>query len=375
MPGGRNLANPFRKHLLTGDTLPVGSVIGILGGGQLGRMLCAAASRLGMLTHVFAPEPDPPATQVCSRVTRASYSDRAALQRFAGETDVVTFEFENIPADALRTISCISPTRPGTKALTLSQDRAVEKRFLAGLGLRVAPHMVVGSASDLDRAIKTIGLPLILKSRRFGYDGKGQATIRTREDAGPALELVGNSSIVERMIDFDCELSVIGARAIDGSTICFDPGENRHEDGILRSTLVPAQVRPSVRDDAVLIAGRILNALDYVGVIGVELFLASDGLVVNEIAPRVHNSGHWTQDGCVVDQFEQHVRAISGWPLADGRRHSDVAMTNLIGDDISQLFEHVADSNAGIHVYGKSEVRPGRKMGHVNRVLGPALQP
>ena len=342
--------------------------IGILGGGQLGRMLSVAASRLGLKTHIFEPSATPPAGHVADRVTTASYDDAAALQAFAASVDVITFEFENIPTSALDLLETLRPIHPPRSALATSQDRLVEKTFLQGLGLQTAPFADVQNADDLAKAIETIGTPAILKTRQMGYDGKGQARIMSPADADAALaDMAGAPAILEGFITFSHEVSVIGARAADGAVSCFDPGENVHVNGILRSTTVPAKLTPSQRTDAVLIAARILNALDYVGVMGLELFVTPQGLIVNEIAPRVHNSGHWTQNGCTIDQFEQHIRAVAGWPLGDGSRHSDVVMENLIGDDMNRLPD-LAKTNAAIHLYGKADVKEGRKMGHVNHV-------
>lgn len=342
--------------------------IGILGGGQLGRMLSVAASRLGLKTHIFEPSANPPAGQVADMVTTASYDDEAALKAFAASVDVITFEFENIPTSALDLLESLRPIHPPRAALATSQDRLTEKNFLQGLGLQTAPFADVQNADDLAQAIETIGTPAILKTRTMGYDGKGQARIMSPADADTALaDMAGASSILEGFVTFSHEVSVIGARSADGAISCFDPGENVHVNGILRTTTVPAKLTPSQRTDAVLIAARILNALDYVGVMGLELFVTPQGLIVNEIAPRVHNSGHWTQNGCTIDQFEQHIRAVAGWPLGDGSRHSDVVMENLIGDDMDKLPE-LAKTDAAIHLYGKADVKAGRKMGHVNHV-------
>lgn len=342
--------------------------IGILGGGQLGRMLSVAASRLGLNTHIYEPSANPPAGHVADAVMTAAYEDHAALKAFAASVDVITFEFENIPTSALDLLETLRPIHPPRGALATSQDRLVEKAFLQDLGLQVAPFADVQNADDLAKAIAEIGTPAILKTRTMGYDGKGQARIMSPADADAALaDMAGASAILEGFVNFSHEVSVIGARSADGAVSCFDPGENVHVNGILRTTTVPAKLTPSQRTDAVLIAARILNALDYVGVMGLELFVTPQGLIVNEIAPRVHNSGHWTQNGCAIDQFEQHIRAVAGWPLGDGSRHNDVVMENLIGDDMDKLPE-LAKTNAAIHLYGKSETKTGRKMGHVNHV-------
>jgi 5-(carboxyamino)imidazole ribonucleotide synthase len=334
-------------------------------------MLALAAARLGIRVHVYDPVPGGPAARVAERETVAGWDDTDALARFAERCDVVTFEFENIPTASLDAIEALVPIRPGRRALAVSQDRLTEKRFLRDLGLATAPFANVDSLEDLDAAVAELGTPAILKTRRLGYDGKGQVRLHDPSGALAARDAVGRApSVLEGLVPFRSEISVIGARDTRGAVACFDPGENVHEDGILRRTTVPARVPAAVATDAVLIAGRILNALDYIGVLGVELFVTDAGLVVNEIAPRVHNSGHWTQTGCVICQFEQHVRAVCGWPLGDGSRHSDVVMENLIGHDIGRVPDLAADG-AALHLYGKTEARPGRKMGHVNRITGP----
>jgi len=355
------------------DLLPSGSTIGILGGGQLGRMLSVAAARLGYKTHIYEPAANPPAGDVAHRVTTASYDDHSALAAFADAVDVITYEFENVPTAALDLLEARRPIRPNRRALAISQDRILEKDFLTGLGLTTASYAAVNTAADLDAALAKIGTPAILKTTRLGYDGKGQARIMSPADAGPALAgMQGAASVLEGFVNFSHEVSVIAARGLTGEVSAFDPGENVHKSGILHTTTVPARLTPAQRTDAVLLAAKILNALDYVGVMGVELFVTTDGLLVNEIAPRVHNSGHWTQNGCAIDQFEQHIRAVTGWPLGDGSRHSDVEMLNLIGDDIDRVPDLARQKHTAIHLYGKAEARPGRKMGHVNRVAPKA---
>ena len=352
------------------DPLKTGAVIGILGGGQLGRMLSVAASRLGFRTHIYEPSPNPPAADVAHAVTCAAYEDAAMLREFAASVDVITFEFENVPTSALDLLESLRPIRPNRRALAISQDRLAEKQFLTSLGLACAPHAAVTDAASLRDAMAITGLPAILKTTRLGYDGKGQARLRVAEDAPAALAAMGGAdAVLEGFITFRREVSVIAARGQDGSVAAYDPGENVHRDGILRRTTVPAALTPNERSNAVLLAAKILTALDYVGVMGVELFVTAEGLVVNEIAPRVHNSGHWTQNGCAVDQFEQHVRAVAGWPLGDGARYADVVMENLIGDDIAGLPALAAERGTALHLYGKQAARPGRKMGHVNRVI------
>ena len=353
------------------DPRPTGTTIGILGGGQLGRMLSVAAARLGLRTHIYEPGANPPAADVAHAVTTAPYDDTAALTAFANSVDLVTYEFENIPTAALDLIEAIVPIHPNRRALATSQDRLTEKTFLRDLGLATAPFADVTDPDSLKTAIAEIGTPAILKTRRFGYDGKGQARIMSPQDATAAYEgVAGAPSVLEGFVDFSIEISVIAARNPQGEVACYDPGENVHRDGILDKTTVPASIPSSLRTDAVLLAARILNELDYVGVMGVELFVTPQGLIVNEIAPRVHNSGHWTQNGCTVDQFEQHIRAIAGWPLGDGRRHADVVMENLIGHDMDRVPELASDPSCALHLYGKAEVKPGRKMGHVNRIVG-----
>lgn len=355
---------------LAPSPLPPGAVIGILGGGQLGRMLSVAASRLGYRCHIYEPGTAPPAGHVAERVVCAPYDDLAALTDFAAGVDVITYEFENVPTASLDALEAVCPIRPNRRALAVSQDRIAEKDFLTGLGLTCAPYRAIDNLAALDAAMAEIGTPAILKTTRLGYDGKGQARISDPADAPEAWAAMNDAaSVLEGFIDFSHEVSVIVARGLDGSVACYDPGENVHQGGILHTTTVPARLSPSQRSDAVLIAARIANALDYVGVMGVELFVTPGGLIVNEIAPRVHNSGHWTQCGCAVDQFEQHIRAIAGWPLGDGGRFADVVMENLIGDDIARVPALAAERNLSIHLYGKAEARPGRKMGHVNRVV------
>ncbi|WP_112874467.1 5-(carboxyamino)imidazole ribonucleotide synthase [Paracoccus endophyticus] len=348
------------------DPLRPGATIGILGGGQLGRMLSVAASRLGYRCHIYEPGAAP-AGDVAHAVTTAPYEDEAAIRAFAAGVDVVTYEFENVPASALDLIESIVPIRPNRRALAVSQDRLEEKDFLCGLGLTTAPYARVDSAADLAAAVQGRDRA-ILKTRRFGYDGKGQVRINAGDDLDAAWAQVNAPSVLEGFVEFSAEISVIVARGQDGTVAAYDPGLNVHRGGILRTTTVPCGQPARLIPDAVLLASRIVTALDYVGVMGVELFVTSQGLVVNEIAPRVHNSGHWTQAGCAVDQFEQHIRAVAGLPLGDGRRHADVVMENLIGDDMDRLPQWLARPDTQIHLYGKAEVKPGRKMGHVNIV-------
>ena len=346
------------------DALPQGAVIGILGGGQLGRMLSVAASRLGYRTHIYEPGAAP-AGDVAYQVTTAGYDDADALRAFAESVDVITYEFENVPAESLDLLESIRPIRPNRRALAVSQDRLTEKEFLAGLGLKTAPFANVETEADLAGALAQIGAPAILKTRRMGYDGKGQ--IRFADLA--QRDWTGAPSVLEGFVEFSGEISVIVARGANGAVAAYDPGLNVHEGGILRTTTVPSGVPQRLVTDAVLLAARIVGALDYIGVMGVELFVTPQGLVVNEIAPRVHNSGHWTQAGCAVDQFEQHIRAVAGLPLGDGKRYADVVMENLIGDDMDRLPALLAAPDCQIQLSGKAEARPGRKMGHVNRII------
>jgi 5-(carboxyamino)imidazole ribonucleotide synthase len=346
-----------------------GSAIGILGGGQLGRMLAMAAARLGLITRIYDPDPSAPAAQVAAGHVCAPWDDAAALERFAETVDVITYEFENVPLATVDLLAALRPVRPGRDSLATGQDRLEEKRLFRRLGLGAAPFAPVEDAESLQVALDTIGTPAILKTRRLGYDGKGQARIMAPDEAAAGFAaLRGAPAVLEGFVDFTAEVSVIAARGPEGAVVCYDPGENLHEEGILRRTTVPARLAPAQRTEAVLAAGRILTALDHVGVMGVEMFVTPAGLIVNEIAPRVHNSGHWTQLGCAVDQFEQHIRAIAGWPLGPGTRHADVEMENLIGADVARLPALLSEPGASVHLYGKAETRTGRKMGHVNRL-------
>ena len=350
-------------------TLISGSTIGILGGGQLGQMLSMAAARLGFKTHIFEPSENPPASNVASKFTRAEYDDYDALKQFASSVDVVTYEFENIPTAALDIIETQSEIFPNREALKISQDRLIEKEFINKLGFKTASFCEVNSIEELIHAINQIGAPSILKTRRFGYDGKGQIKVQPSSKPEEIWKNLGEKALIlEGFINFSSEFSVIGSRSKDGQISCFDPGENVHKDGILRTTTVPAHLTNQQKTEAVLITAKILETLKYVGVIGVEFFLEKNSLVINEFAPRVHNSGHWTQNGCTVDQFEQHIRAITGWKLGNAERHSDVIMENLIGDEIYKTNQLVEDGSIALHLYGKADVNPGRKMGHFNRI-------
>ena len=346
-----------------------GSTIGILGGGQLGQMLSMAASRLGFKTHVFEPSANPPASNVSYRFTQAEYDDYDELKKFASNVDVVTYEFENIPTDALDIIERHCEIFPNREALKISQDRLLEKEFINKLGFKTASFYEVSSQEDLMHAIDQIGVPSILKTRRFGYDGKGQLKLESVSQAEDVFKISRTKNLIlEGFVNFSREFSVIGSRSKHGQVSCFDPGENVHKEGILRTTTVPANLTVQQKTEAVLITAKILESLNYVGVIGIEFFLEKNSLVINEFAPRVHNSGHWTQNGCTVDQFEQHIRAITGWSLGNAERHSDIVMENLIGDEIYKSNQLASDGSLALHLYGKADVKPGRKMGHFNRI-------
>lgn len=352
------------------ETVGPGGTVGILGGGQLGRMLAIAAAQLGLRAHVYAPEAEPPAADV-ARFTRGGWDDADALAAFARSVDVVTYEFENVPAAVVDVLEPLVPVRPGRRALAVAQDRVVEKTFLNDAGVSTAPFAAVDDAPDLEAALAAIGAPAILKTRRFGYDGKGQARIMTEDAAAAALaEMNGAPAILEGFIPFRREISVIAARGADGAIAAFDPGENAHEAGILRRTTIPAGCDEATAEAAKAIARRILDALDYVGVIGVEFFETEEGgLLVNEIAPRVHNTGHWTIEATATDQFRQHIKAVCLWPLGDPTRHADAEMVNLIGSEAADWARLASEPGAALHLYGKAEIRPGRKMGHVTKII------
>ena len=351
------------------EPLPPGSTIGILGGGQLARMLALAAGNLGLKCHIFAPESDNPAYPVAAGRTVASYTDFRLLKDFSQRIDVVTYEFENVPAETAAFFGGQVPVAPGVAALQTAQDRIAEKTFIAGLGIPVAPFADVSDLASLEEALALIGRPAILKTRRFGYDGKGQIRIDGKKSAAAAWdEIGGKPSILEGFVSFDKEISVIAARGWDGSIAIYDVPENHHENHILKTSTVPARISAKTAETARRLGSEIIAALDYVGVIGIEMFVTGSEVVVNEIAPRVHNSGHWTMDAGCVSQFEQHIRAICGWPLGSVERARDVVMTNLLGTDIGRWSELAAQDDVRLHVYGKSEARRGRKMGHFNRL-------
>jgi 5-(carboxyamino)imidazole ribonucleotide synthase len=346
-----------------------GGTIGILGGGQLGRMLALAAARLGLKAHIYSDESDAPAFQVCAKHTLARYDDEKALDAFSASCDVVTFEFENVPAATVEILARRKPIFPSARALAIAQDRFDEKSFVQSLGLKTTAFAAISSDGEGEAAIAKIGMPAILKTRRLGYDGKGQVRISDAAAARAAFRNFKSApSILEGFVDFAFEASVIAARGRDGRFAAYDPPENLHRDHILRRSSVPSRLSAAQCAQAKAGAESITNALDYVGVLAVELFVCKDGaLLVNEIAPRVHNSGHWTLEACVISQFEQHIRAVAGWPLGDGSRHSDAVMENLIGEEAAD-WQALAAKGGALHLYGKSEIRAGRKMGHITQI-------
>ncbi|HEU0162910.1 MAG TPA: 5-(carboxyamino)imidazole ribonucleotide synthase [Rhizomicrobium sp.] len=348
--------------------IPPGGTIGIIGGGQLGRMLALAAARLGLKTCIYNDAPDAPAFQVTPSSIAAPYDDLDALSRFAERCDAVTFEFENLPAHAIAHLESQVAVRPGAAALAMTQDRLTEKTFVESLGLKTAPFFEVSSADQAREAFARVGGRGILKTRRFGYDGKGQQKVASADEAASAFDsFKGVPAILEGFVDFAYEASVVAARGHDGAFAAYDPPQNEHENHILRRSTVPSRLTVAQVGDARAIAQKIGDALDYVGVFAVELFVGAEGsLLVNEIAPRVHNTGHWTIEACAVSQFEQHIRAVAGWPLGDGRRHADAVMENIIGAE-ADAWESLSKSGA-LHLYGKAQHRPGRKMGHLTRL-------
>jgi 5-(carboxyamino)imidazole ribonucleotide synthase len=351
--------------------LPPGSMIGVIGGGQLGRMLALAAARLGFDVTILEPEPASPASRVSARTLEAPYDDAEALKTLAVTCDVVTFEFENVPAAVVERLEMLGAlAAPGRRPLAVAQDRVSEKDFFRDQGIATTDFAAITSAADISQALPRLGVRALLKTRREGYDGKGQTWVEGPEDAQAAFARIGGKpAILEARVPFVRELSVIAARGRAGDIACYPLGENHHQNGVLRTTLAPARASDATREQAIAIATRTLEALDYVGVMGVELFELENGsLVVNEFAPRVHNSGHWTQDGCEVDQFEQHVRAIAGWPLGKTDALAEVEMTNLLGFEADDWQTLAADPSARVWLYGKREARDGRKMGHVNRL-------
>ncbi|MDX1974327.1 MAG: 5-(carboxyamino)imidazole ribonucleotide synthase [Rickettsiales bacterium] len=349
--------------------LSPGSVIGILGGGQLGRMMAMAAAHMGYHVHIYTPEENSPASEVAQFTTVASYDDREALQHFAKSVQVVTYEFENIPAAPVKTIAQFTPVYPDPDVLSISQQRVWEKQALQKLGIKTAPFAVVNNASDLRAAIDTLGRPAILKTCRMGYDGKGQWTLRSDKDVTDALELIERSAveyILEGFVNFKMEISVIVARDIQGNIACYDPVQNIHKNHILHQTIAPAPISPQLALKAQNMACDIAEGFKLVGLIAVEMFVTNDEhIVVNELAPRPHNSGHWTMDACITSQFEQCIRAVCGLPLGHPNRFCDAKMLNLIGPDVHDWSRYVGEPNVKVHLYGKQDVRAGRKMGHV----------
>lgn len=359
--------------------LPPGSTIGILGGGQLGRMMAIAAAELGYRCHVFCPELDSPAAQVSAAATIADYTDPAALQAFAAAVDVITLEFENIPVASVERLARLKPVRPGPGVLRITQDRLLEKDFVRRTGAGTAPYATISSVADIAKAAAAIGPRAVLKTRRMGYDGKGQRTLALPPGSDAAAieralhdawtDLGGGDCLLEGFVDFSMEVSVIVARGQDGATVSYVPVENRHSQHILHYSLAPAIIAPETAARAERMARNIAAGLDLVGLMAVEMFVAADGgLLVNELAPRTHNSGHWTIEACLVSQFQQQVRAVCGLPLGSPDRHSDAVMENLLGDAVLRWPELLADPGAKLHLYGKAKARPGRKMGHVTRL-------
>lgn len=352
--------------------LPPNATIGLVGGGQLGRMSALAAARLGYRCHILTREEDSPAGQVSHAVTISDYEDPVSLRAFAAAVDVISFEFENVSAEGLDLLASLKPVRPAPSVLRISQDRIAEKSFLNGAGVATAPWRVVETFSELEAAVAELGLPSVLKTTRLGYDGKGQAMLRSPDDLAPAFErLSPKPLILEGFVDFACEISVVIARGADGTVSAFDTVENQHRDHILDITLAPARIAAAVDEAAQRIARDVVGALDLVGLLAVELFVDRDGRVLaNEIAPRPHNSGHWTIDACPMSQFEAHIRAIAGLPLPPAVRHSDAVMKNLVGPAEAALWPAIVASPGLIpHHYGKAEARPGRKIGHATRLF------
>lgn len=358
--------------------LEPGATIGFLGGGQLARMLSLAAAPLGFQCHIYDPDADTPAASVTAAQTVGGFDDEDALARFADAVDVVSFEFESVPARTAEILADHVEVRPNPGAFAIAQDRLLEKRFVNDkAGAPTAPFRPVDTLEDLKAALEEIGLPAVLKTRREGYDGKGQVIIRAMSEAAKAYDaLQGAPAILEGFVPFDREASIVIARSVTGEMAAFDLVENIHTNHILSATLAPARIDPDIAEQAQAIAARIAGALDYIGVLAVEFFIEEDGtLRVNEIAPRVHNSGHWTIEACYASQFEQHIRAITGLPLGDPTRHSDAIMDNLIGDQAKGWHDIVAEPRAHLHLYGKRAVRPGRKMGHVTRLYPLGTRP
>ena len=357
--------------------LAPGSTIGILGGGQLGRMLALAAAELGLRCHIYSDDPQSPAAEVCAAFTCADFSNTDTLSEFAMSVDVVTTEFENVPASTAETLSRLVAVYPDAASLAMAQDRLAEKDFVTGLGLATARYAAVNGPDDIAAALAVTGLPAILKTRRLGYDGKGQIRVWSAEEGRTACATLGNGELIlEERLSFFREVSALVARSADGPIVAYDVPWNIHKNGVLARSIVPSGLTDAMSAEAVAAATKIAQALDYVGVLAVEFFVQPDGrLLVNELAPRVHNSGHWTQDACRVSQFAQHIRAVAGWPLVAPQRHADVVMDNLVGDDVARWPTLSSEPGAALHLYGKREPRPGRKMGHVYRLYALGGRP
>jgi 5-(carboxyamino)imidazole ribonucleotide synthase len=350
--------------------LPPGSTIGMLGGGQLGRMAALAAAALGYKMHIFTPHEDDPAPESAAAATIAAWNDAAALEKFAAAVDVITLEFENVPVATVEFLTRLKPVFPGAEALKVAQDRVTEKSFINRLGIATAPWKQIDDLEDLLSGLRELNSLSVLKSRRMGYDGKGQTRINEPNNLRASWQTIGSvPAILESAIDFDCEVSIVLARGQEGQSVCYPLARNRHKNGILDTSTVPAGLPGNVETEAQSIATRIAEALHYVGVLAVEFFVIKDGaLLVNEIAPRPHNSGHWTIDACVTSQFEQQIRAVAGLPLGPVTRLADAEMTNLIGEDALEWQKYLGREDAKLHLYGKKDIRPGRKMGHVTRL-------
>ncbi|NVN25395.1 5-(carboxyamino)imidazole ribonucleotide synthase [Asaia siamensis] len=358
-------------RIMSQTALPTGATIGIIGGGQLGRMSAVAASRLGYQVHILSAEIDPPAHDTARHVTIGAYDDEAVLRQFAESVDVITFEFENISSDGLELLASLCPVHPAGRVLAISQDRILEKSFLGEQDIPVAPWVSVPDEVSLSSVASELGYPFLLKTTRFGYDGKGQFRITDAETLDALASTLPYPLIAEGFVDFERELSVMVARSASGAVRCFSVTENQHRDGILDISLAPARIPVALAAEAEALALRIAEAIGLVGILGVEMFVSAKGtLLVNEIAPRPHNSGHWTMDACLIDQFEMHIRAVADLPLPDPFRHSDAVMKNLIGPEGMALCDTVLEQpGLALHLYGKSECRPGRKMGHVNALF------
>tara|TARA_B100001057_G_C22736463_1_gene905983 strand:- start:171 stop:1229 length:1059 start_codon:yes stop_codon:yes gene_type:complete len=339
-------------------------IIGILGGGQLGKMLSTAANKLGFDCHIFDPDINSPAKAISKYQTTSEYTDKKKIKTFAKKCHLITYEFENIPTKTIKYIEKYCSVFPKANALSISQDREKEKEFFQNLSLDVVPYNLIKNKSERNFKSINVKFPAILKTCRNGYDGKGQKTVNNKKELAEAFkELSYVDCILEEKINFNKEISIIISRDVEGNVVCYEPGENKHSSGILKKTTVPAKITSDLKHKAILIAGKLVNSLNYIGVMGIEFFVENEHLFLNEIAPRVHNTGHWTQDGCLIDQFEQHIRCISNLPIGDGKRYADVEMVNLLGSEVESISKF---KNNSVYIYGKSEIKQGRKMGHVN---------